>query len=170
MKKKIILLTLIMAFVITAVAATPALAGSKYQTFSGLECVYVDTPGAVQITGNMLHISEQIHRNVFISDNPDVLPDGVHNFVIDAGVNLVTGKATWSGKGTFYPEGMGVWRTMGTGQVDTISSTGSSVFSGTGAYQGMTIHLKLSNGDINQCLPGAFDATHITGFIVPAGK
>jgi hypothetical protein len=169
MEKKSIVLSLLIVIILAGVMSAPALAGSKYQTVSGLECVYVDTePSEFTTYGNLLHISGQVNRNVFTSDNPEVLPDGVHLFAIDIWVNLDNGMAYWKGKGTFQSEGMGDWQTVGYGQVDpALGGKGKGVMRGTGDYQGYTVWQDLSQGDLGQCGEEAFDATIINAVVVP---
>jgi hypothetical protein len=164
-------LALLLSMVVFGVGifASSVFAGPKYQTVSGLECVYVDTePSEFTTYGNLLHISGQVNRNVFTSDNPEVLSDGVHLFAIDIWVNLDNGMAYWKGKGNFQSEGMGDWQTVGYGQVDpALGGTGKGVMRGAGDYQGYTVWQDLSQGDLGQCEEGAFDATIINAVVVP---
>jgi hypothetical protein len=172
MKVKILVLSVVIMTIIAASVAAPVYAGSKYQTFSGLECVYLKTEGTPVPTEEGVRILGQVNQNVFYSDDPQVFPDAVHDVVLDIIVDMESGVVNWKGRGTIETEGMGIWRSKGVGHIDLVSgsSHGKGVYHGTGDYHGMTTWVDLTPGDISRCPGVPFDATHWSGFVVPSSE
>lgn len=177
MKGKAIPSAVLIVCVALLLAAVPALGAPPEEThISGLECVYVDTPGQpVPITDYLLSIKGQVNVNRFYSDDPETLPDGTNTAVLDILINLRAGMIVWRADAVFQPdEAEGTFEGIGQGWIkldpitgDFQGSKGLGVFHGTGEYEGLTMKQDLFAGDITQCPGEAFDATLWTGFIVP---
>ena len=156
---------------LTALVPVTGLADGNGTSFSGLECVYVLVPGQVEIHGNTIHIADQVNQNLFFSDDPAVLPNGVNTAHLDITINLVTMKGTGHASATFQPDGAaGYWTGMGTFQADFAAGTlqGRGVFQGTGEFAGLTMWQDMAKGNVADCPGMASDATTWHGFIVPA--
>jgi hypothetical protein len=171
--KRAILLVILIVVVALLTAALPAFGAPPHATpVSGLECIYVDTPGVMEPIGQMLFIRGQVNVNRFYSDDPATFPDGTNTAVLDAVVNLKSGMIVWNAEAVFQPDGMeGTFEGIGQGwfKIDpagAVDGKGVGVFHGTGELEGLTLKQDLYPGDITQC-PGAFDASWWQGFIVP---
>ena len=177
MNKRAIPLAILIGVVALLVAAIPAFGAPPQATpVSGLECIYVDTPGEPEIIGQMLFIRGQVNVNRFHSDDPATFPDGTNTAVLDALVNLKTGMVVWSAEAVFQPDGAeGTFEGIGQGwfKVDpatgAVDGKGVGVFHGTGELEGFTLKQDLYPGDISQCppAPNLFDASTWSGFVVP---
>ena len=177
MKRKAIPLVILIVAVGLLAAALPAFGAPPQATpVSGLECIYVDTPGEVEVTGQMVHIKGQVNVNRFYSDDPTTFPNGTNTAVLDALVNLRTGMIVWrSTEAVFQPDGVaGTFEGGGQGWFKMDPATGAvdgkgvGVFHGTGQLEGLTLKQDLYPGDITLCPGAAFDAGRWQGFIVPA--
>ena len=107
MNKRLVPLVILIAIVALLAATLPAFgAPPKATPVSGLECVYVDTPGEMEIIGQTVFIRGQVNVNRFYSDDPTTFPDGTNTAVLDALVNLRTGMVVWSAEAVFQPDGV----------------------------------------------------------------
>ena len=175
MNKRVISLVILIVVVGLLVAALPAFGAPPQATLvSGLECVYVDTPGEMEIIGQTVFIRGQVNVNRFISDDPAAFPDGTNTAVLDVKVNLKTGMILWSAEAVFQPDGMeGTFEGFGQGWFKTDPVTGAvdgkgvGVFHGTGELEGLTLKQDLYPADPTECPETAFDASTWSGFIVP---
>jgi hypothetical protein len=177
-RRKAIPLVVLIIFVALLLAAVPAFGAPPQPTaISGLECVYMNTPGELEVIGQMVHIEGQVNVNRFYSDDPASFPDGTTTAMLEILVNLKSGMIVWHADAVFQPDGVeGTFEGIGRGWIKTdrttgkfLGSKGVGVFHGTGALEGLTLKQDLFAGDITQC-PSAenlFDATLWTGFIVP---
>ena len=175
MNKRAIPLVILIVVVGLLAAAIPAFGAPPHATtFSGLECIYVDTPGEVEVTGQMVHVIGQVNVNRFYSDDATTFPDGTNTAVLDALVNLRTGMVVWSAEAVFQPDGVeGTLEGIGHGWFKTDPVTGAvegkgvGIFHGTGALEGLTMKQDLYPGDVTKCPGTPFDAGIWSGFIVP---
>ena len=173
MKAKTSRMGILLAAVALLAALVPAasLAKGNKAYFSGLECVYVLVPGQVEIHGNTMHILDQVNQNLFFSDDPAVLPNGVNTAHLNITINMVTMTATGQATAIFEPDGaIGNWAGHGTFQADFAAGTlqGRAVFQGTGELAGLTMWQDMAKGNVGDCPGTAWDATTWYGFIVPA--
>jgi hypothetical protein len=173
MKRKTGLLValILVAALLAALVPATGLAEGNRAYFTGLECVYVLVPGQVEIHGNTMHIIDQVNQNLFLSNDPAVLPNGVNTAHLNIMINMVTMKGTGHASTTFQPDGAaGDWAGMGTFQADFAAGTlqGRGVFQGTGEFAGLTMWLDMAKGNVANCPGQAWDATAWQGFIVPA--
>lgn len=178
MKRGTMPLVLLMLMVALLVAAVPTFGAPPHAVpISGLECVYLDTPGQMEITGQMIHVIGQVNRNDFYSDDPTVFPNATTTAVLDIVVNMKSGMVFWRATAVSKPDGYPDSAFKGTGggwfRTDPVTgevySKGLVVLHGTGALEGQTLKAELARGDIAQCpeAPNSFDATVWNGFLVP---
>jgi hypothetical protein len=169
-------LVILIAVVALLAATLPAFgAPPQATTISGLECIYVDTPGEMEIIGQTVFIRGQVNVNRFISDDPTAFPDGTNTAVLDVRVSRKTGMIIWSAEAVFQPDEMeGTFEGTGLGWFKTDPVTGAvldgkgvGVFHGTGELEGLTLKQDLYPGDPTECPGTAFDASRWQGFIVP---
>jgi hypothetical protein len=173
MNGKIRLLVVLVVAVALLAAFVPAagFAEGNRMYFSGLECVYVLVPGQPEIHGNTMHIIDQVNQNLFFSNDPDVLPNGVNTAHINLMINMVTMTGTGHAAAIFEPDGAtGSWVGIGTFQADFAAGAlqGRGVVQGTGEFAGLTMWQDMAKGNVADCPGTAWDATTWYGFIVPA--
>lgn len=171
-KTRVLAVLLVAVALSTALIPVTGLAEANRTRFSGLECVYVLVPGQVEIRGNTMIVLDQVNQNLFLSDNPAVLPNGVNTAHLNLMLNTVTMKATGQASAVFQPDGAtGYWEGVGFFQADFAIGTlkGRGVFHGTGEYAGLTMWLDMAKGNLADCPGTPNDATAWNGLIVPAG-
>jgi hypothetical protein len=172
-KKRAVVVLVVAVVLLTAFIPAVGLAEAPLTYVSGLECAYVVVPAIPEQHGQTLHISGQLHENLFFSDNPAVFPNGVNTGVLDMTINLVTGNAVVYAEASFQPDDVnGTWEGSGTFLVDTLTGDqqGHGVFHGTGDLAGQTLVLDVSGGNPADCpwAPNLMSAGRWSGFIVPA--
>jgi hypothetical protein len=172
--KKSLLVALVLAVaLLTASVPVAGFAEANTIHVSGVECAYVLIPAIPEVHGKTLHVTDQIHQNLFISDDPAVFPNGVNTAHLDLTINTVTGQATVFAAAVFQPDGVvGAWEGHGTFLIDLLTGgqKGHAEFHGTGELAGQTLVLDTSSGNPADCpaLPGFMSAGRWSGFIVPA--
>jgi hypothetical protein len=99
-------------------------------------------PEKVWMEGDILHVRGVGHKNVNISDTPEV--NGINTTWADADINTKTGYAFIRGTMSFKPEGIegtweGTWVFISSKEINR----GSAVAHGTGALEGKNLFLNL---------------------------
>lgn len=172
MKTKRSFVIVILALVLTLIIPTTiafADPSPVRQHFTALECVYMNTPPTMKVSGNTLHMTGQVNKNDVMSDDPSVFPDATNTAILDIFVNTIAMKANYTADAVIeIPDAMGTWEGKGVGHIDLLTGelTGLGIFHGTGEFAGQTLWMKLTNGDISQCDLGAFDASHWDAYII----
>lgn len=170
-KRRLLAILAVTVALLTAFVPAVGLAEAPLTYISGLECAYVVAPAMPEQRGQTLHISGQVHENLFFSDDPDVFPDGINTGVLDMTINLVTGKAVVNAEASLQPEGVnGTWEGQGHFLVNTLTGDqqGHAVFHGTGDLAGQTLVLDVTGGNPANCpwAPNLMSAGILSGFIV----
>lgn len=171
-KKRLLVVLVVAVALLTALVPATGVAEPSMIHVSGLECAYVVTPAVPEAHGNTLHFTDQIHQNVFFSNDPAVFPNGVITAALDMTINLVTGKATVYAEAVIQPDGAtGTWEGHGSFLVDTLTGEqqGHGVFHGTGEFAGLTLVLDITSGNRADCpqAPNLMSAGRWSGHIVP---
>ena len=170
-RTRLLVVLVLAAALLTALVPATGFAEGNKAYFSGLECVYVLVPGQVEIHGSTMHIVDQVNQNLFLSDDPAVLPNGVNTAHLNITINMVTMKGMGQASASFQPGGAtGSWAGIGAFQADFVAGTlqGRGVFQGTGEFAGLTMWQDMAKGNVADCPGTAWDATTWYGFIVPA--
>jgi hypothetical protein len=172
-KQGLMVVLVVAVTLLTAFVPAVGFAEAPVTYISGLECAYLLIPAIPEQHGNTLHISGQVHQNLFFADDPAVFPDGTNTAVLDMTINLVTGKAAVHAEAVFRPDNVyGTWERQGHFLVDTLTGyqQGHAAFHGTGDLAGQTLVLGITGGNPADCpaLPGLMSAGIWRGFIVPA--
>ena len=172
--KRSLLVVLVLAVaLLTASVPVAGFAEGNRVHVSGVECAYVLIPAVPEVRGSTLHITDQVHQNLFISDDPAVFPNGINTAHLDLTINTVTAKAAVFATAVLQPHGVaGAWEGHGTFLIDLITGgqQGHAVFHGTGVLAGQTLVIDTSSGNPAECptLPGFMSAGRWSGFTVPA--
>ncbi|MDX1664999.1 MAG: hypothetical protein R3272_14505 [Candidatus Promineifilaceae bacterium] len=140
-----------------------AFADAEKTTFEWIEVGCAITPGQVWQSGNVLHVRDEVHTAIVLSDEP--LLRGTNTIVSNVNLNLKNGTGT--GYGTLRAEldaVDGAWEGRWSFQIEDGLFEGRAVSEGTGELRGKRLHstfeqIPLSELDENPC-PGAPVGAH----------
>jgi hypothetical protein len=131
-RTKTILLAVVIATTLLLVMTLGASAQATRTKVTSYEydCI-AQQPDKLWTEGNVLHIRGYVHKNVNVSDTPEL--NGINTTVADADINLKTGYAFIRGTMSFKPKGIqgtwaGTWVFINSNGVNS----GSAVAHGTG--------------------------------------
>jgi hypothetical protein len=142
-RTRTILMAVVIATMLLLVMALGANAQATRTNVTSYEydCI-AQQPDKVWMEGNVLHVRGVVHKNVNVSDNPEI--KGINTTVADADINLKTGYTYVRGTMSFKPKGIqGTWEGTWIFISNKGVSGGSAVAHGTGALEGKSLFLKL---------------------------
>ena len=174
-KRRVLVVLVTAVALLTAFLPAMSSAQASKTYVSGLECAYQGMPpGQVVVRGQMMHITDQVADNLFISDDPATFPDSDVTGLLDITISMVTSKMTvFASPIVIRPEGAsGTWEGHGAMQIDPVRGTGHGhgVFHGTGEFAGQTLVLDATPANPQLCPQSPVAAWRWQAFIVPAER
>jgi hypothetical protein len=169
MKKQLVLTFILLALLILPwVSTVPVQAAASTTAFTALDATCSITPGVQWVSGNVLHVRNEIDTKQTASSNS--LVNGMNTVTTNYDINLITGSG--GGWGTFIlqPDQVnGAWMGSFSGPLSYGVFSGQGVAGGTGALEGMKLSASFQGISVpsNQpCAPAqAYDADQIQGTI-----
>lgn len=174
MKKQTFLVLVLLVAALLAVA--PAAAKAKRTQFEAFEATCNIVPGDAEITGNVLHIREQINTNRVIAT--DATQTGTNTVLVNVDLNLVNGDGAAYGTFSLDPDAFtGTWEGSFSGHISGFVITGQALGHGTGVLAGQKVMVDLQDIDPatlpeNPCAPGSvLGASSVSGVVLnPHGE
>ena len=173
MKKRTLLLLLTLVLLVGLVLVTPVAARPEIIEFTAVEAVCSVIPGEQWVSGNVLHLRNQVENARTVSAEP--LANGANTLVTNYDLNLLNGSGGLYGTFRWQPDAVnGAWEGRWSGQFKDFVWSGQAVGQGTGVLAGMMVKVWLQGTDVpadHPCLPGsAYFADLETGRILNPHK
>ena len=168
MKRHMMLLSVVLALLTVFWGAVPAAARATVTEFTALEATCSVIPGTEWVSGNVLHIRNEVDTTRVASTAP--LTNGTNTVVVNVDLNLKNGSGDIHGTFSLQPDGVnGAWVGDFSGHVTDSVFFGHAVGQGTGELAGMKDMVSLQGTEVpaNQPCPGpALGADIVTGRIL----